>query len=122
MPAPEGEQPVVTDAPERSRFEVRLDGDLAGYAEYVRKDGRGAGEPALVDFTHTRIDDRFEGRGVGSALIRAALDTVRERGEQALPHCPFVRAYIGRHPEYVELVPQARRAMFGLADGAGGKE
>jgi uncharacterized protein len=100
-------EPVVADVPERSRFEATVDGELAGYAEYVRKG-------LVVDFTHTKVDDRFEGKGVGSALIRTALDTVRERGEQALPHCPFVRAYIGRHPEYVDLVPAGRRAMFGL--------
>ncbi len=109
MPATDGEQPVVTEAPELSRFEARLDGELAGYAEYVRKGD-------VLDFTHTKVDDRFEGRGVGSALIRTALDTVRERGEQALPHCPFVKAFIQRHGEYVDLVPEARRAMFGLTD------
>jgi predicted GNAT family acetyltransferase len=113
--AAQAPHPVTTDHPERSRFEVTVDGDLAGYAEYVRK---GNGPGAIIDFTHTKVDDRFEGQGVGSALIRAALETVRERGEQALPHCPFVRAYIGRHPEYVDLVPAARRAMFGL-DQAG---
>ena len=99
--------PVVSDNPARHRFEATLDGQLAGHAEYVRSG-------TLLDFTHTSVGHEFEGRGVASALIRAALDTVRERGEQALPHCPFVRAYIQQHREYADLVPAGRRADFGI--------
>jgi predicted GNAT family acetyltransferase len=103
----EGPELVVTDHPERSRFEIRLDGELAGFVEYHRVGGS-------LDLTHTKVDDRFEGRGVGSTLIRHALDAAREQGMGVLPHCPFVRSYIERHGDYLELVPAARRAAFGL--------
>jgi predicted GNAT family acetyltransferase len=99
--------PVVTDRPDHARFEVTVDGELAGFAAY-----RPVGENR--DFTHTEIDDRFEGQGLGSTLIRAALDATREQGLGVLPHCPFVKRFIERHHEYLDLVPADRRHEFGL--------
>jgi len=104
---PSTPQPVVTDRPENGRFEIAVDGQVAGFAAY-----HSVGDN--LDFTHTEIDDRFEGRGLGSILIRAALEATRERGMGVLPHCPFVRSFIERHPEYIELVPPLRRRQFGL--------
>jgi uncharacterized protein len=102
-------EPTVLDVPERSRFEIHLDGRLAGFAQYRTKD------PTLIVFTHTEIDDAFEGRGLGSALVRTALDTARDGGLSVRPDCPFVRAYIARHPdEYLALVPEELRARLGL--------
>lgn len=101
-------EPVVTDHPERDRFEVTVDGELAGFAEYHT-----IGQN--LDFTHTEIGDRFEGQGLGSTLIKAALDAVRKRGAGVLPHCPFVRGYLKRHPDYLDLVPAARRSEFWVA-------
>ena len=98
----------VRDVPEFRRFEITVDGELAGFAVYMRR-------PGLIDFLHTEIDPRFEGRGVGSTLIAAALDAARVEGLDVIPHCPFVRAYLQRHPELVDLVPAARRAAFGLS-------
>lgn len=98
---------MISDHPERSRFEITLDGQLAGFADYHRVGDN-------VDFTHTEVDDRFEGRGIGSALIRHALDAAREQAMGVLPHCPFVRSYIERHGDYLALVPPSRRAAFGL--------
>ena len=84
--------------PSAHRYEAHLDGELAGFAEYQLTD-------TLVVFTHTEVDDRFEGRGVGSALARFALDDVRARGErQVLPLCPFIKGWIGKHPDYADLV------------------
>lgn len=100
--------PVVTDHPENGRFEIAVDGELAGFAMY-----HAVGDN--LDFTHTEIDDRFEGRGLGSLLIKAALEATRERGMGVLPHCPFVKSYIERHGEYLELVPPLRRRQFGLS-------
>jgi predicted GNAT family acetyltransferase len=99
--------PVVTDHPANGRFEIAVDGELAGFANYHR-----VGEN--LDFTHTEIDDRFEGRGLGSTLIRAGLEAARERGMGVLPHCPFVRSFLQRHEEFLDLVPAARRREFGL--------
>jgi len=87
----------VHDVPERSRYEVTVDGQLAGHADY-RDDGD------VRVFVHTEVDDAYEGHGVGSALARAALDDVRASGRSLVPRCPFIRAYIERHPDYADLV------------------
>jgi predicted GNAT family acetyltransferase len=101
----------VVDVPERSRFEVRVEGEVAGYAEYRRR-------PGLIAFIHTLIDPRFEGQGLASQLVRGALSESRADDVAILPFCPFVRAYIVRHTEYLDLVPEGMRAKFDLpADG-----
>ncbi|GGQ34262.1 putative GNAT family acetyltransferase [Actinomadura coerulea] len=87
----------ISDNAGQSRYEIRLDGDLAGFAEYER------GEGALV-FTHTEVDSAFEGKGVGSALARGALDDVRSQGLSVVPLCPFIKKWIDRHPDYHDLV------------------
>lgn len=88
----------VTDNPERHRFEITSDGKDAGYAEYELADGD-------IEFTHTVIDDAFGGQGVGSTLVRFALDQARERGLTVTPTCDFVKGYIDKHDEYADLVP-----------------
>jgi predicted GNAT family acetyltransferase len=97
----------VTNNPEEHRYDVRADGDLAGYTVYRER-------PGLIVFVHTEIGPRFEGQGLASQLIRAALEDAKGRELQVLPFCPFVNGYIDRHREYVELVPEAFRARFGL--------
>ncbi len=87
----------VRDVPERSRYEVTVDGVLAGHADY-----RDQGDVRV--FVHTEVDDAFEGQGVGSTLAREALDDVRASGRSLVPRCPFIRAYIERHPDYADLV------------------
>jgi len=97
----------VVDEPERSRFEIRVDGDVAGFTEYRRR-------PGLIAFIHTLIDPRFEGRGLASQLVRTALSEARSDGLSVLPFCPFVRSYIAGHAEYLDLVPEDMRAKFEL--------
>jgi predicted GNAT family acetyltransferase len=63
---------------------------------------------------HTEILPQHESRGYGGRLISGALELAREEGLAVIPHCPFVREYIERHPDFLELVPVARRAEFGL--------
>ena len=87
----------VSDQPENRRYEARVDGALDGFAQYSRDD-------VTVTFTHTEVDDAFEGQGVASTLVREALDDVRRQGLSVRPLCPFVRAYLQRHPEYADLV------------------
>ena len=80
------------------RYVARVDGAEAGFAQYQLTH-------ELVVFTHTEVDPGYEGQGVGSALVRWALDDVRADGTRTvLPLCPFVKAFIGRHREYVDLV------------------
>ena len=90
-------EPEVRDNEESSRYEVWVDGEQAGFAQYVRRGGR-------TIFVHTEIDPAHEGAGLGSALARGALDAERLRGGPIVPLCPFVRTYIDRHPEYADLV------------------
>ena len=97
----------MVDNPGEHRFEVRVDGAVAGFAAY-RADDR-----AHV-FTHTEIDPAYEGKGLGSVLVRGALDEMRRRGRDVLPACPFVRRWVERHPDYLALVPAADRDRYGL--------
>jgi predicted GNAT family acetyltransferase len=100
--------------PQASRYELR-DGDtIAGFTEYTR-----SGD--VIAFTHTQIDDAFEGQGLGSVLVRGALDDARAAGLAVLPYCPFVRGFITRHTEYLDLVPASERAGFGLPIGTAGR-
>jgi len=89
----------VTDAPERSRYEIRVDGTLAGFSEY--RDMRG-----IRVFTHTEIDEEFEGQGLGTILVRTALDSVRAGGGSIVPLCPFVEHFVTEHTEYADLVDE----------------
>jgi uncharacterized protein len=97
---------LVHDA-ERHRYEIHVDGERAGFTAY---------EPhrRIVAFTHTEIDPRFEGQGLGSQLVAQALDDVRRRQLEVLPLCPFVRSFIASHDDYRDLVPVERREAFGL--------
>ncbi len=99
--------PVITDAADDHRYEIRLDGQLAGYAIYHRRGGR-------AYFVHTEIDPAFEGKGLGSALARGALDAEQALDERVVPLCPFIRSYIDRHPDYADLVDHA---MLDAIDG-----
>ena len=87
----------VRDAPDRNRYEVTVDGELAGFAEYRDRDG------ARV-FTHTEVLDAFEGKGIGSELARGALDAARGSGVRVVARCPFIARYIERHGEYADLL------------------
>lgn len=98
---------TVQDAPERSRFEIEVDGELAGFLDY-RRDGD---EYALP---HTRIYPQFEGRGLGHDLVRGTLEEIAKRGGTVLPYCPFVPKVILDNPEFAELVREEERAGFGL--------
>lgn len=97
----------VHDNPARERYEITVDGELAGFVEYEREDGR-------IAFTHTEVDDRFQGRGVAGTLVGAALDAVRQAGQQVRPYCPFVRSYITRHDDTLDLVAPDDRSRFSL--------
>lgn len=97
----------VQDNPASSRFEITLDGELAGFVDY-RKDGD---EYALP---HTRIYTEFEGRGLGGELVIGALTEIASRGGTVLPYCPFVPKVIRDNPEFLALVPTDQRTTFGL--------
>jgi predicted GNAT family acetyltransferase len=89
--------PIISDAAERGRFEAHLDGELAGIPEYVLKYGR----LALV---HTEVLPVHEGQGIGSRLVRHALDHARASGYRVIAVCPYVQSYLVRHPEDDDIV------------------
>jgi predicted GNAT family acetyltransferase len=88
---------TVVDVPADQRYELRLGDELAGVAEYREIGGRRV-------FHHTEVDEKYEGRGMGSRLARAVLDDVRARGIPVRLKCPFLRAWVARHPDYADLV------------------
>ncbi len=95
-------EPTVQDVPESDRFEIR-DGDrVLGVAAYERRGD-------TVVFTHTEVDPDAGQSGLGSTLVRAALDEVRSHGGSVVPRCSFVAGWIERHPDYADLVADADR-------------
>jgi predicted GNAT family acetyltransferase len=88
---------TVQDNPAELRYEARADGELIGEIRYRSK-------PGLVVLVHTEVAPSAEGTGVGSLLVEQALDDIRKRGLHVVPLCPFVGAYIRRHPDYADLV------------------
>ena len=86
----------VTDNPDKARFEIAVDGELAGFVLYHLRGNQ-------IAFTHTETDDRFRGHGLAGQLVREALDAARERHLTVLPYCPFVRSWIAGHPGYADL-------------------
>lgn len=98
----------VLNNEEETRFELLLDGELAGFSGYRQAPRR------LRSFLKTEVEPEYRGQGLGGQLIQAALDSTRNSGLGVLPYCPAFQSYIAKNPEYLELVPQDRRAEFDL--------
>jgi uncharacterized protein len=97
----------VADNPDQAQYEIRVDGEIAGFVQYHLRDG-------VIAFLHAETDSRFRGHGVAGHLIQSSLESARERHLAVLPYCPFVRRWMSEHPEYTDLVPEDKRAGFGL--------
>jgi hypothetical protein len=87
---------TVRNNPAQSRFELDLDGHLA-VAYYQLK-------PGIITFTHTEVPAELSGRGIGSKLVRGALELTRAQGLKVVAKCPFVAAYMAKHPEFNDLL------------------
>lgn len=85
-----GAEPEIVDNREAQRFEMDVDGAVA-VLEYERKNG------AMV-FNHTEVPGQFRGRGYGEMLVKAGLDAARAEGLRIVAVCPYVRAYLRKHP------------------------
>jgi predicted GNAT family acetyltransferase len=83
--------------PASGRYVISVDGVDAGFTMFGQRDG-------IITFRHTEVDPAFEGQGIGSALARFALDDARARGLQVKALCPFIAAYLKRHPDYQDIV------------------
>jgi uncharacterized protein len=96
----------IRDSPPESRYEALVDGALAGFAQYRLHGER-------ITFFHTEVEPAYEGKGVGSALARGALDDVRRRGLGVIALCPFIAGFIRGHAdEYLDLVVPAMREQL----------
>jgi uncharacterized protein len=87
---------AVRDNPALSRFELDANG-VTAVANYRVQDG-------AMTFTHTEVPPQARGGGIASRLIAGALDAARTRGLKIVPRCPFVRAFLDKHPEYRDLI------------------
>jgi hypothetical protein len=86
---------TVRDNAAQHRFELEIDGHTANL--YYRI------EPGVITLVHTEVPPALGGRGVGSTLVRGALDAIRAKGLKVIAKCPFVAAYMGKHPEFNDL-------------------
>jgi predicted GNAT family acetyltransferase len=100
-------QLIVRDNPERHRYEIDLGDGSFAIAEYRLRRGK-------IVFTHTKVPPAHAGQGIGSALIKFALNSARERGLKVVPICPFFAAYIKNHAEEQDLLDPAFRKLLKL--------
>ncbi|MFD9704593.1 GNAT family N-acetyltransferase [Lentzea sp. NPDC059081] len=84
---------MVTNNEAESRYEVHVDGELAGFLEYRDVSG-------VLALVHTEVGEEYGGQGLGAQLAKFALDDAQARGVKVSPLCPFVAKYIEKHPEY----------------------
>jgi uncharacterized protein len=88
----------VKDNEHLHRYEALVDGEVAGFVAYrPMHDG-------VRNLVHTEVDSAFEGKGIASKLVARALEAERARGGKIIASCPFVSAYLRRHPGYADLV------------------
>jgi hypothetical protein len=90
---------ALRDDTDQHRFELVVDGEVAGMAYYRLRDG-------AVVITHSEVDPRFRGRGLGNELARRTLDEIRSRGAEVVPLCPFFARYVSEHHEYDDIVAE----------------
>jgi hypothetical protein len=89
----------VLDVSDLERYEARLGEErtLAGLLDYRLSN-------EWVALVHTEVLDGFEGQGIGSRLVRAVFEDLRERGIPVIPRCPFVTAWLQKHPEQHDVL------------------
>ncbi len=92
---------VVRDNPEQQRYEALVGQAVAAFVDYRVLRQR-------VVLVHTEVERAYTGRGVGRRLAQGVLDDIRARGLQVTPVCPFIAAFIQRHPAYADLVSWGR--------------
>jgi predicted GNAT family acetyltransferase len=98
----------VVDVPGQLRYVISTDGVPVGYAAYVLRGGRRI-------FVHTEVDEGHEGEGLGSRLAHDALELARRSGQPIVPLCPFIAAYLQRHPEFDDLIDHELLERLGEA-------
>jgi predicted GNAT family acetyltransferase len=86
----------VVNNPAKHRYELAVDGHIAA-TYYQIADG-------VITIVHTEVPPELGGKGIGSRLIQGALDQIRADGLKVIAQCPFVKAWIDKHPDYADLV------------------
>lgn len=87
----------VVHNPDKQRYEILVDGILAGITE-AHEDGE------VVTFPHTKVFEQFEGQGLASILVSGALDDIRDRGKKIIAECPYVARFVEKHSDYSDLL------------------
>ena len=87
---------AASNNPAHHRYELKVDGHIAA-TYYKIADG-------VITFIHTEVPPELGGKGIGSKLIKGALDQVRADGLKVIAECAFVKAYIEKHFEYTDLL------------------
>lgn len=87
----------IRDNPDERRYELFVDGAVAGFAAYRVRDG-------LTVITHSEVGNAYRGQGLGSVLAEGTLNQLREQGARVVPACPFFAKYVSEHPEYEDLI------------------
>ncbi|MFJ9928400.1 GNAT family N-acetyltransferase [Streptomyces misionensis] len=88
--------PVVERVEDRHRYEILVDGELAGFTEYLDRDEQRV-------FYHTEVGDAFAGQGLASRLVEQALIDVRRAGKRVVPVCPYVASFLRKHEEFADI-------------------
>ena len=88
---------TIDHVPDRQRYVISVDGAPVGLSKYREASGQ-------RDFVHTEVDPAFQGHGLATKLIRAALDDTRESGLRIVAHCPMVAAFVGKHRDYDDIL------------------
>lgn len=86
----------VTRESNPDRFEITSDGAVAGFAQFLDRDGRRI-------FFHTEVGEEFGGQGLGGIVVGEAIDATREEGLTVVPVCPYVKKWLTKHPEHEDI-------------------
>jgi len=89
---------TIRKNPENERYVAEIEGAIVAYTVYHIRHG------GIYFFVHTEIEEGYKGKGIGAQLVREALDDVRQLGGTVVPLCPYVAAFIGKNPQYDDLV------------------
>jgi predicted GNAT family acetyltransferase len=98
----------LIDNPAQRRFELPLEDGSLAFIDYLERKAGVAGAGAVFVLTHAEVPSQWRGRGVGARLTRATLALLRSRGARIVPRCPYVAAYVQRHPGEADLFDGAR--------------
>ncbi|GAA4743983.1 GNAT family N-acetyltransferase [Sphingomonas daechungensis] len=97
----------IRDNADLHRFEIDLGNGSRAFAQYMLGHGK-------IVFTHTEVPKDHEGQGIGTALIRFALDAARDRGLKVVPTCPFFADYLKKHPDVQDLLTEDWKQRLGV--------